>query len=777
MTGVLQRFFSSPGFSQVPLLSLCLATLVFLWGLYVQQEATSRKEVLQAKAAEHLNLASLTAENLRQLVDRAQVIARITQDETESLRLDGRSIVRMLAEDPVLKRMSLYDTEGRLRSSSHADEIQQLPEQWLQEFQVHLSIYGLKPYLPSLLAPQSTSSSNWRLPFLLPLANPATGVLESIMQVQLDIGYLSVLFRNTDLGESGLVRLLDNGNHERLHISNSGVVMTGTKLSPDLPKGAQNLGRMTQHGAGKDYQSLYSRVHERGFILVVSQLHEEILGSQQLTYGRQFWMNLGMTLIILGGMLWALRASHRRQEAFRALEQAQRVNQGLIDRLEEEHRRSSHAAATDHLSGLHNRRQFMENATTALARQRSQRRLLAILFIDMDRFKKINDSLGHKVGDLLLQAVAGRISRALGSEDQAARFGGDEFVVLLAGDRTVEQIDAWVRALVEKLSAVYALDEQEVNTSPSIGVSICPRDGQSVDDLIRFADAAMYSAKQSGRGQYRFFDSSLNLADIEEFALEQTLGTALSERQFVLHYQPQIRLDTLQVVGYEALVRWQHPQFGLLYPDRFISLAERCGFIVALGWEVLRLALDELVRWQAQGRTTQMAVNVSALQLRQSDFSERLLLQLEQRGIDCASLELEITETVVLDAEGQAIEHLQRLRDAGVHISLDDFGQGYAGFAHLHALPLSRLKIDRALIAPLSNTYDDNPIVSSTIILAKRLGLEVVAEGVETREQLVYLKLAGCDLAQGYHFSRPMSVEQLEQYPPFASAVEAQCGS
>ena len=771
-----QRLFTSPGFSQLPLLSLCLATLVFLWGLYGQQEATSRREALQAKAAEHLNLASITGEHMRQLVDRAQVIGRIVQGEADSLRLDGRSVVRMLAEDPVLKRMSLYDLDGRLLAASHADESRQLPEQWLQELQVHRSLYGLKPYLPTLLAEQGGGSS-WRLPFLLPLANPDSGVLESIMQVQLDIGALSVLLRNTDLGDSGQVRLLDNQGHERLHISSSGVAMVGTRLSPELPKGAQNLGRLTQYGAGEEYQSLYSRVLERGFSVVVSQQHGEILRSQRLTYSRQFWMNLGMTLVILGGLFWALRVSHRRQEAFLALEQAQRVNQGLIERLEEEHRRSSHAAATDHLSGLHNRRQFIEIASAALARQRSQRRLMAILFIDMDRFKKINDSLGHKVGDLLLQAVAGRISRALDAEDQAARFGGDEFVVLLAGDRTVEQIDAWVRGLVEKLSAVYSLDDQEVNTSPSIGVSICPRDAQTVDDLIRFADAAMYSAKQSGRGQYRFFDSSLNLADIEEFALEQTLGTALSERQFVLHYQPQIRLETLQVVGYEALVRWQHPQFGLLYPDRFISLAERCGFIVALGWEVLRLALDELARWQAQGRSTQMAVNVSALQLRQSDFSERLLRKLEQRGLDCASLELEITETVVLDAEGQAIEHLQRLRDAGVHISLDDFGQGYAGFAHLHALPLSRLKIDRALIAPLSNTYDDNPIVSSTIILAKRLGLEVVAEGVETREQLVYLKLAGCDVAQGYHFSRPLSQEQLEQYPPFASALEAQCAS
>lgn len=479
-----------------------------------------------------------------------------------------------------------------------------------------------------------------------------------------------------------------------------------------------------------------------------------------------------MTLLILGSLLCTLRLLRKHQEAFNALEQAQQVNQQLIGRLEEEHRRSSHAAATDHLSGLHNRRQFVEVAGQALTRQRGKRRLMAILFIDMDRFKSINDSLGHKIGDLLLQAVAGRIQRLLEPGDEASRFGGDEFVVLLAGERSEEQINTWVRELVQRLSATYALDGQEVNTSPSVGVSICPRDGQDIDSLIRSADAAMYSAKQAGRAQYRFFDPSLNLADIQAFTLEQAFGSALAERQFVLHYQPQIRLDTQQVLGYEALVRWDHPEFGLLYPDRFIDLAERSGFIVELGWEVLRLACEALSEWDAQGRETRLAVNVSALQLRQDDFATRLLNELQQYAIAPQRLELEITETTILDPESTAVAHLHTLRSAGLGISLDDFGRGYAGFAHLHSLPLSKLKIDRSLIAPLSNSHDDSPIVSSTIILAKRLGLEVVAEGVETREQVVCLKLAGCDIAQGYHFSRPLSPAQLRDYPHF-NGIEA----
>ncbi len=772
----IRRFFSSLGFLQVLLLTLCAVTLAFLWGLYVQQNATSEQEALAAKAAEHLNLATMAAENLSQLVDRAQALGRAAREDLGDQEQSHWGLVRMLAEDPVLKRMTLYGREGEALSSSHADEPAQLPQEWLTLLREHIVGHGFKALLPQLPSRASqTVQPHWRLPFLLPLTDTAKSKLDGILLVQLDVGYLAVLMQNIDLGNSGIMRLLDNTGQERLRVSASGVVFAGDMLYPGLPDGDEVAGRQTQFSAGAEYQSLYRRVPQRGFSVVISQRTEEILASSRLTYGRQLWLNVSMTLLILTGLIWTWRVLDKRQQAFSALEHAQRVNQQLIQRLEEEHRRSSHAAATDHLSGLHNRRQFLDVAARALALQRGKRRLMAILFIDMDRFKSINDSLGHKVGDLLLQAVAGRISRVLESGDKAARFGGDEFVVLLAGDRSEEQIDAWAHALVKKLSDPYSLDEHELNTSPSIGVSICPRDGQVVDELIRCADAAMYSAKQAGRGQYRFFDPSLNKVDIEEFSLEQAFGPALKERQFVLHFQPQVRLETMQVESYEALVRWQHPEFGLLYPDRFISLAERSGFIVALGWEVLRLACEELARWQTQGVNACLALNVSPLQLRQTNFSQRLLDELQRYGIRGESLELEVTETTVLDQEGQAIEHLRRLRDAGLKISLDDFGQGYAGFSHLQLLPLNRLKIDRTLIGQLSNSYDDSPIVISTIILAKRLGLEVVAEGVETREQLVCLRLAGCDFAQGYHFSRPMTAAQLREYGPFINEAEVSC--
>jgi len=755
---------------------LCAATLAFLWGLHVSQRATARQDALAAKAAEHQNLASLVGESLRQLVDRAQALGRVAQDHLEPLRQGNASLPKLLAEDPLFKRMSLYDRQGRLLSASHADVAAELPQAWLQELQRHVSRYGFKPFLPSLQpSRQPATLPDRQLAFLLPLTDPRGHDLDSLLLVQLDSGYLAVLLQHIDLGSSGLVRLLQEDGLERLRIDGRGIAKATAALQPALPGNANEAGKLTQYAAGVPYQSLYRRIPERGFSVVVSQRQDEVLAPAALANTWQFWLTLGMTLMILASLLWTLRLLRKRQEAFSALEQAQQVNQQLIERLEAEHRRSSHAAATDHLSGLHNRRQFVEVAGQALTRQRGKRRLMAILFIDMDRFKSINDSLGHKVGDLLLQAVAGRIQRLLAPGDEASRFGGDEFVVLLAGERSEEQINAWVRQLVQRLSATYALDGQEVNTSPSVGVSICPRDGQDIDSLIRSADAAMYSAKQAGRAQYRFFDPSLNLADIQAFTLEQAFGSALAERQFVLHYQPQIRLDTQQVLGYEALVRWDHPEFGLLYPDRFIGLAERSGFIVELGWEVLRLACEALAAWTSQGRETRLAVNVSALQLRQPGFAAQLLAKLQQHGIEPQRLELEITETTILDPEGTSVAQLHSLRRAGLGISLDDFGRGYAGFAHLHTLPLSKLKIDRSLIAALSNSHDDSPIVSSTIILAKRLGLEVVAEGVETREQVVCLKLAGCDIAQGYHFSRPLSPAQLRDYAPFNGLQAKAC--
>lgn len=592
--------------------------------------------------------------------------------------------------------------------------------------------------------------------------------------LELDVGYLLSLYQHIDLGETGFIQLLDARGREYLRVDSTGVVVDGASLQP-LPPDEATAGVYRSRVANVSYHSAFHAVPQHELTVVIHKDMKEVLAPYHDGRTRQLWITILVSLVIILCVLWMLKMLGRQQRALESLQHSQRDNQRLIAQLEQEHERSSRAASTDHLSGLFNRRQFIEVAGRCLARQRNKRRLAAVLFIDLDRFKSINDTLGHRVGDLLLQAVAGRITRMLGQGDLAARFGGDEFVVMLAGDRSEQDIVNWVDALVQRLSAVYQLEGSEVHSTPSVGIAICPRDGQDLDTLIRYADAAMYSAKRAGRGQYRFFDPSLNVVDVEEFRLEQGFREALKQHQFVLHYQPKIALDTMSIHGYEALVRWQHPEFGLIYPDRFIPIAERSGFIIPLGAEVIELACEQLAVWAAEGQAAHLSVNVSALQLGQPDFSGQVLDALQRHGLAPEQLELEITETAILEQEQLAIASLERLRDAGLCISLDDFGKGYAGFAHLSALPVSKLKIDRALIAELSNSHDDSLIVSSTITLAKRLNLQVVAEGVETPEQVVYLRLAGCDVGQGYHFSRPMRAEQVGEFEAQFRKRNRQC--
>ena len=737
--------------------------VLFLWVMFYYHNEQIHEERLTAEAAEHLNLAIIIAENLRQMADRAKAAGSIYSSERQQGGDVAERVSRLLAGDPVFNRLSVFDERGQQLFASHDGGLERLPPAWLERLQGTAGTTVDEPVIPP--APNADRERwpfpNWRLPLLVPLAG-SDGQSGQAMLVEMDIGYLVSLYHAIDLGQTGFIQLLDASGRERMRADSSGVILGGEALAPAPAHGGGAV--YTSRAGSKLYQSACHSMPQHGFTVVISKQYGEILQSFRAGQARQLLFNGIMTLAVLVGVFWMVRMLRGQQAALHTLQQSQEENQRLIARLESEHERSSRAASTDHLSGLFNRRQFIEVASQKLVEQRSRRRLLAVLFIDLDRFKSINDTLGHRIGDLLLQAVAGRITRLLEPGDEAARFGGDEFVVLLAGNRTEQQIIAWVDQLTQRLSAPYQLEDSEVNTSPSIGISICPRDGGDMDSLIRHADAAMYSAKRAGRGQYRFFDPSLNVADVQEFYLEQAFGEALNSHQFMLHFQPQVDLDSMSIVGYEALVRWEHPEYGLIYPDRFIAIAERSGFIIRLGEEVIALACRQLAAWGDEGLDTRVAVNVSALQLSQPQFSEMVLRQLAEAGVEPWRMELEITETAILERESLAIASLETLRAVGVGVSLDDFGKGYAGFAHLQSLPVSKLKIDRSLIAQLSNSHDDSLIVSSTIILAKRLSLQVVAEGVETPEQLVYLRLAGCDLVQGYHFSRPMPAEQVAEF-------------
>lgn len=736
---------------------LGLAVLVFIWAVYHYHNHQVFHERLRAEGTEHLNLALIIAQNTKQLAERAKVLGGIYQTEA----LDDKKLSRLLAADPVFNRISIYDSAGSLVFSNVHPSLKQLPAMWLE--QLHATGNNKTIVPPTLLrAGSDISLPQWRLPFLVPFNNIPPGQTAQVMLFELDIGYLLSLYQHIDLGKTGFIQLLDEHNQEWLRADSSGVIFAGAEVLSSLPDDGL-AGIFRSSSSERTYLSAYNTM-QHGVTVVIHKGLDEIQASINTGKKRLFFINVIFSLLVILAVTWLLKLLLHQQLAMQDLQNSQKEKQKLIATLKNEHERSNRAASTDHLSGLFNRRQFIEAAGKSLSRRRNKRRIQALLFIDLDRFKSINDTLGHRIGDLLLQAVAGRITRLLEANDIAARFGGDEFVVLLAAERTEQEIVSWVDTLAKKLAAMYQLEGVEVNTSGSIGVALCPRDGIDVDSLILYADAAMYSSKRSGRGQYRFYDPSLNVVDVEEFRLEQGLREALDKHQFVLHYQPQISLENMSIISYEALVRWQHPEFGLVYPARFISIAERSGFIAELGLEVIHIACRQLANWASEGKTCPIAVNVSALQLGQEKFAENILSVLKQYKLEASLLELEITETAILEHKQLAIDSLNLLRKAGISVSLDDFGTGYAGFAHLNALPVNRLKIDRSLITELSNTHDDSHIVSSTITLAKRLSLQVIAEGVETLDQLVYLRLAGCDIGQGYLFSRPLEAGQIADF-------------
>jgi diguanylate cyclase (GGDEF)-like protein len=737
--------------------------LAFIWTLFLFQTTASREDALRAQRSESQNLALIISESLKQMTDRARAMASLADHDLTANEPRSGRLLTLLAEDPVFNRLSIYAPSGERRYASHPESARSDIRTWLDELSEHTAQQGFTPTLPLRYSDPSLSLNQtpWRLPFLVPEGKPGNVQVARWILVELDIGYLSSLLQHVTLGEGGFLQILDGNGHEWMRADTRGVIAGGERVSGLEFAGDDRVstGSGTITLSATDYQYVYANRSHNGFTVLVAQPEHQILAAARSDRNQQLVLNILMTLSVIGIVFWLLSVLGQQQKALKALQSSEQNNQTLIERLEGEHARTTRAAAIDHLSGLYNRRQFLDVAADALASQRRRRRLSALLFIDLDRFKSINDSLGHHVGDLLLQAVAGRIQHRLDTRDMAGRFGGDEFVVFLGGDRTESDIEQWVSELVSHLSATYELDGSELNSSPSVGIAISPRDGQSIDDLLRGADAAMYSAKRAGRGQYRFFDQSLNPNnDIEEFHLEQAFAEALRDRQFVLHYQPQVCLDSMKIVGYETLVRWQHPEYGLLFPDRLIPMAERSGFVVPLGMEVIRLACEQLVDWQRQGLSAQpLAVNVSPIQLSEPGFCEQVRAEIDRHDLAQDMLELEITETAVLDT--QAMDNLHCLNEAGIHLSLDDFGTGYSGLAHLEAVPVDKLKIDRSLINKICNSHDDSPVVSSTIILAKRMNLKVVAEGVETPEQLVHLKVAGCDIAQGYHLSRPMPAE------------------
>ena len=423
----------------------------------------------------------------------------------------------------------------------------------------------------------------------------------------------------------------------------------------------------------------------------------------------------------------------------------------------------------DPLTGLPNRRLLLDRLKPAFASSHRSDKKGALLFIDMDDFKTLNDTFGHDMGDLLLQQVAKRLLSCVREEDTVARFGGDEFVVMLedlheTAIEAAKQAEVIGNKIISFLNQPYQLTSLGYHSTPSIGIVLFNGYQQSTDQLLKQADIAMYQAKAAGRNGLRFFDPQMQVSIDARVALEADLRVALKENQFVLYYQPQV-YHNCQIIGAEVLIRWQHPQRGFISPAEFIPMAEDTGLILPVGQWVLKAACAQLKKWAADAHTEhlQLAVNVSARQFHQADFVERVRHIMIRSAINPERLKLELTESLVLDNIDDTIIKMNALREMGVRFSMDDFGTGYSSLSSLKKLPLSQLKIDQSFVRDLTIDPDDAVIVQTIIAMTRSLGMEVIAEGVETEAQRIFLEQHDCALYQGYLFSRPVPIEQFEQ--------------
>jgi len=429
-----------------------------------------------------------------------------------------------------------------------------------------------------------------------------------------------------------------------------------------------------------------------------------------------------------------------------------------------------HLAHHDHLTGLPNRLYLAANLPGALEEARRNSTVLAVLFLDLDRFKHVNDSRGHETGDKLLKTVAQRVRSTMRAEDLVVRMGGDEFVVVMKGVVDTEQVREAATRITNALAAPMVIDGRTLVTTVSIGVALYPHDGADMGELLRHSDTAMYQAKDRGRNNFQLFSPGMDQRLKERIAVESSLRTALQSRQLDVHYQPIIEIESHRVVALEALLRWKHPSHGYIRPERFVTVAEEAGLIVPIGDFVLQRVMEDMARWRQQRATlVPVAFNVSAVQLQRSNLAESISRLTQEFGFEPSMLQVEITESAVFErreagAREASEDAVARMRELGVHIAIDDFGTGYSSLSYLKRWRVDTLKIDRSFVRDLVTDLSDLAIVSAIIAMARHLHIEVVAEGIEGWPQLEKLRQLGCTYAQGYLFARPAPAHDCLRY-------------
>jgi diguanylate cyclase (GGDEF)-like protein len=500
-------------------------------------------------------------------------------------------------------------------------------------------------------------------------------------------------------------------------------------------------------GQGKNDHVLrlysYRALYDYPLIAVVGVAEKDVLAHFSQRKIRYFW-GAGIVTLLIAMFATLMGVAHRRQT-------------GAVAQL-------LHLAHFDTLTGLPNRRLFYEALSNTLAQARENNWVIAVLFIDLDRFKNINDTLGHAIGDDLLRKFGNRLFHCLRNRDTIGRLGGDEFTVTLVLPRGHQGAVTVANKIREALRKPFDLNGHEISVTASIGITYFPDDGADADTLLKYADTAMYRAKDAGRDTYRFFTAAMNAQAMARLDLEHALRKALDNDEFVLYYQPKIAISSGHIIGVEALIRWNRPDHGLVFPGDFIPLLEETGLIGRVGSWVIDNACKQIAIWEQGGvGPIHVSINVSGIQFFEGSLESDILQALKTHAISPELLELELTETSLMSNVEDTIGTLRNLKELGIRISIDDFGTGYSSLAYLKRFPIDTIKIDRAFIRDVTTDADDAAIVLAIINMAHSLKLNVIAEGVETAEQLDYLQRHGCDQIQGYYFSRPVPPSMLEQ--------------
>ncbi|WP_260673539.1 putative bifunctional diguanylate cyclase/phosphodiesterase [Comamonas aquatica] len=743
------------------LVAIVVLVLAVSWWLTGKHLRAQLAQAEQAARLQQSGLAAIVSENLSQVLEKAQLMSVVA---LQGMHHDGgpwqAQLAHMLERDRVFLRMAVLDKQLQLLAG---------------DAQQAALLHSLLPYQQGscaagrgafVLHQQAQSQDQaWQVPLLLCMAD-AQGVSLGYLLLYMDMGYFLGLYQDVDLGGSGSLHLLSPDGSVIAAMAGGGLLaQQPTQRMASFSKVPEGPGEMELPGPqGSTRLANFHRARYMPLTVVVSRDWNEIRAAHAQNAQRT-WAVLGaITALALVGSLLLWRTMQRRQHLFNALEKADQDKQQLIAQLESEKQRALELAASDHLTGLHNRRMFHELVSSHLALARRSRKHYALLYLDLDRFKHINDTLGHHVGDALLQAVAQRLRTMLRSSDIIARMGGDEFAVLITAMEDPSDVETLAQKLLTGLGAPYeGLAPETLHTSPSIGIAFFPRDGHDVEVLCRHADAAMYASKKAGRNRYTYYDGIPKLDSDRYYQLARQLPSAITQEQLVLHFQPKVRLEDCRIVGLEALVRWQHPQYGLIYPGDFIALAEEHGHIEALGDWVMQACCRQIAAWRMQGvETVPIAFNVSPLQLKDSAFPSRMATYLKHYGVRASDIQVEITESCLVEPVGLAARVLHQLQQMGVSIGLDDFGTGFSSLSQIRALPINTIKLDKSFVNELRSSKEAGVLVTSIITLAHNLKMQVVAEGVELMDQLVYLKTAGCDVAQGYFLSRPVPLAQTE---------------